>query len=536
MQKLITISFLFFLFTIFIHSQNNPEFIDLGQGGAAKISNNGIYVVGNNYPAPAWIWSEATGRVNLNAINYSEAFGVSDNGIVAGSFIDTSLLAPSGNPTLRAGYNQNGVWDSLPGFPGYPVLDEMSYNYGYGISADGSIIVGMHWLPIWKAEACYWDTSGIHMLGRTGGGSSRANDVATTQTGFRIVGWDAELNGPDRRAFYWDPTPHFMGGYDSTYPAGQCEGLNTDGSKIVGGSTGAPFVWSQSTGMEWITTDYINYASYAKDISDNNIVVGYVSLSVGNYQAFIKRSEWQDIMFLKDYLIDSLGITGISDWYFPFANSISADGLTLVGTAYPSGGGPNAYVVKLPGNVPVELTSFTANYFGNEVELNWSTSTETNNLGFAVERKTTNTNWSEIGFVRGNGTTTEPNFYSYSDNSLSSDKYFYRLKQQDFDGSFEYSNITEINVTNVSEFALKQNYPNPFNPSTTIEFNIPEQGLVNLSVYNMLGEKVATLANELMEGGNHKLNFNASNLASGIYLVKMSSGNFSSVIKINLLK
>jgi len=536
MQKIITILLLFFVFLSLNFAQNNPQFIDLGPGGAAKVSNSGIYVVGNNYPAPAWIWSEASGRTDLNNFNYSEAFGVSDNGIVAGSFIDSNLIAPNGNPTLRAGIYQNGAWDSLPGYPGYPVLDEMSYNYGYGISADGSIVVGMHWLPTWKAEACYWDVSGIHMLGRTGGGSSRANDVATTQTGFRIVGWDGEQNGPDRRAFYWDPAPHFMGGYDTTYPVGSCEGLNSDGSKIVGGSAGAPFVWTEATGMEWITTNYVNYASYAKDISDNDIVVGYVSLGVGNYQAFIKRPEWQDIMFLKDYLIDSLGITGISDWYFPFTNSVSSDGLTLVGTAYPSGGGPNAYVVKLPGYVPVELTSFTANYFGNAVELNWSTSTETNNLGFAVERKTTNTDWSEIGFVSGNGTTTEPNFYSYSDNSLSSDKYYYRLKQQDFDGSFEYSNIIEIDVTTVSEFVLKQNYPNPFNPSTTIEFNIPEQGLVNLSVYNLLGEKVATLVNTQMESGAHKVDFNASVLASGIYLVKMTSGNFSDVIKINLLK
>ena len=536
MQKFVTILLLFFVFLTLNLAQNNPQFIDLGPGGAAKVSNSGIYVIGNNYPAPAWIWSEASGRANLNYFNYSEAFGVSDNGIVAGSFIDSNLIAPNGNPTLRAGVNQNGEWDSLPGYLGYPVLDEMSYNYGYGISADGSIIVGMHWLPIWKAEACYWDNGGIHMLGRTGGGSSRANDVVSAGNGFRIVGWDGEQNGPDRRAFYWDPTPHFMGGYDTTYSVGSCEGLNSDGSKIVGGSAGAPFVWSQSTGMEWITTDYINYASYAKDISDNDIIVGYVSIGVGNYNAFIKRPEWDDIAFLKNYLIDSLGITGISNWYFPFANSISADGLTIVGTAYPQGGGPNAYVVKLADNVPVELTSFTGEYFGNAVELNWSTSTEKNNLGFAVERKTINTDWSEICFVSGSGTTTEPKFYSYSDNSLSTNKYYYRLKQQDFNGSFEYSNIIEVEVNTVLQFSLSQNYPNPFNPYTTIEFNIPEQNRVNVSVYNMLGEKVATLVNELMESGNHKLNFNASNLASGIYLVKMTSGSYSGVIKINLLK
>ena len=527
---------LFVILSLQISAQTTPEFIDLGPGGAAKVSNNATYVVGNNYPSPAWIWSEASGRVNLNAINYSEAFGVSDNGIVAGSFIDSNLIAPSGNPTLRAGTNQNGVWDSLPGYPGYPVLDEMSYNYGYGISGDGSIIVGMQWLPTWKAEACYWDQSGIHMLGRTGGGSSRANDVAGNETNFIIAGWDGDISGPDRRAFYWDPTPHYMGGYDTTYPVGSCEGLNSDGSKIVGGSAGAPFVWTETNGMEWLTLNYLNYASYAKDISDNGIIVGYVSPSVGNYVAFIKRPEWNDIVYLKTYMIDSLGITGISNWTFSFANSISADGSKIVGTAYDGSGGSHAYVLKLSAPVPVELTSFSADYNNNSVELHWSTSTETNNRGFSIERKTSNSDWADIGFVSGRGTTTETNFYNFIDDAVSSNKYYYRLKQIDFDGSFEYSKIVEVDVNPVAEFSLSQNYPNPFNPSTTIEFNIPRQGLVNISVYNLLGEKVVTLVNDFMESGKHKIQFNASELASGIYMVKMSSGNFSDVIKINLLK
>lgn len=537
LQKFFTISFLFIAFSIHTFSQNTPEFIDLGLGGAAKVSNNGIYVVGNNYPAPAWIWSESEGRVNLNAINYSEAFGVSDNGIVAGSFIDSNLIAPNGNPTLRAGINVNGVWDSLPGYPGYPVLDEMSYNYGYGISSDGSIVVGMHWLPTWRAEACYWDVQReIHMLGRTGGWSSRANDVSTSGSDFIIAGWDGDASGPDRRAFYWDPTPHFMGGYDTTYPVGQCFGLNSDGSKIVGGSAGVPFVWTEANGMEWITEAYLNGASYARDISDNDIIVGQISPGVGNYIAFIKRPEWDDIVFLKNYMIDSLGITGIEDWLFPFANSISADGSMIVGTGYPLAGGPNAYLLRLSEPVPVELVSFSCIINNNNAELNWSTSTETNNLGFSVERKTSNLDWTEIGFVSGRGTTTEQSYYRFSDNNLSANKYYYRLKQTDFDGSFEYSNIVEVDVNPVMEYSLYQNYPNPFNPTTTIEFNIAEQGLVNLSVYNLLGEKVATIVNETLESGYHKFEFNASNLASGVYLVKMSSGNFSEIIKINLLK
>ncbi len=519
-----------------ITAQTGAQFIDLGSGGAAKVSNNGIYVCGNNYPAPGFLWTEAGGRITLGT-GYTEAMAVSNDGIVSGSYRDENLPDPYGHPTFRGGFYQNNTWNPLPGYPGYPILDSLSFTYADGISADGSVIVGMQWVPGYKAEAVYWDsTRSIHLLGRTGGGSSRANDVAVIGSSLIIAGWDGEANGPDRRAFYWDPQPHYMGGYDTTYPVGQCFGLNSDGSKIVGGSAGAPFVWSASTGMVWITTDYINYASYAKDISDNDIIVGYVSLNVGNYQAFIKKPGWNDIMFFKDYLIDSLGITGISDWYFPFVNSISADGSVMVGTAYPPSGGPNAYVVKIDNFVPVELSSFTAEFKDNIVSLRWSTATETNNKGFELQRKTESSGWSSIAFIKGHGTTTESFSYSFTDNSVNSGKYFYRLKQIDFDGTISYSKIIDIDINKIFDFSLEQNYPNPFNPVTKISFSIPRDGMVNLSVYNVLGEKVAVLVDEIRNAGNHSIDFNASELASGIYVYRLQAGSYIATKKMMLIK
>ena len=522
--------FLLLLFPVFISqlsAQTNVQFIDLGDGGAAKVSQNGIYVCGNNYPAPAFLWSQNTGRINLGSGSYTEAMGVSNDGVVAGSYIDPNLPDPSGNPTFRAGYYQNNQWNPLPGY--YPILDSMDYTYADGISGDGSIIVGMQWVPGYKAEAVYWDAQKeIHLLGRTGGGSSRANDVAVTSNGFIIVGWDGDSTGPARRAFYWDPQPHFMGGYDSTYPAGQCNGLNSDGSKIVGGSTGVPFVWSEADGMQWITTTYQNYASYAQGISDNDLIVGYVSAGVGNYQAFIKRPEWPDIMFLKDYLIDSLNITGISDWYFPFANSISADGLTIAGTAYPPSGTPHAYVIRFENPTPVELVLFSAKYENKAVILNWITGSETNNKGFEVQRQAdcrqmADGNWETIGFVKGSGTTTKTMSYNFPDNSISSNKYFYRLKQLNFDGTFGYSKTVEVDINKISEFSLNQNYPNPFNPSTKISFSVAQTSNVKLLVFNILGECVATLVNEIRNSGTYEINFDGSKLSSGIYVYELEA-------------
>ncbi len=188
------------------------------------------------------------------------------------------------------------------------------------------------------------------------------------------------------------------------------------------------------------------------------------------------------------------------------------------------------------GNVPVELTSFAARSLDNKVVLDWATATETNNSGFSIERSLDNENFAAVSFVKGNGTTTERNVYSYTDNSVNSGKYYYRLKQVDFDGSCEYSNVAEVSVSVPTEFALLQNYPNPFNPSTTIKFALPTTSNVKLSVYNSLGEVVSTLVNGSMEAGNHSVNWNASNNASGMYFFKLEAGNFTSTKKMMLVK
>ena len=192
--------------------------------------------------------------------------------------------------------------------------------------------------------------------------------------------------------------------------------------------------------------------------------------------------------------------------------------------------------------VPVELTSFTAAAEGNSVVLNWKTATETNNKGFEVERqvsskqKSVSSQWEKIGFVGGYGTTTDPRSYSFTDQNLSSGNYEYRLKQIDFDGSYEYSNIVEVEVNAPLQFALSQNYPNPFNPSTQIEYTIPEDGYVSLKVYNALGQEVANLVNGIQKAGSHDVTFNASSVSSGVYYYRIESGENVSVKKMMVIK
>jgi hypothetical protein len=186
--------------------------------------------------------------------------------------------------------------------------------------------------------------------------------------------------------------------------------------------------------------------------------------------------------------------------------------------------------------VPVELTSFAASVNGNSVNLNWSTATELNNSGFNIERKSNGLNWTNIAFVSGFGTTTETKNYTYSDNDLTSGNYSYRLKQVDFDGTFKYSNIVEVEVVTPNQFELSQNYPNPFNPSTTIKFKLPEAGNVKLSVYNLLGQEVKTIVTGFRAAGSYSINFDASSLSSGIYLYRIEANNFTQTRKMTLLK
>jgi hypothetical protein len=185
--------------------------------------------------------------------------------------------------------------------------------------------------------------------------------------------------------------------------------------------------------------------------------------------------------------------------------------------------------------IPVELTSFSALVTGNDVKLLWETASELNNSGFSIERKYSNSEYLEVGFVPGFGTTTEPKSYSFVDSKLEGGSYTYRLKQIDFDGSFTYSNEIEVEVAAPATFSLDQNYPNPFNPSTTISFTIPKS-FVTLKVFDVLGNEVATLANEEKPAGTYQVSFDASLLSSGVYLYKIQAGDIVQTRKMLLLK
>ncbi len=186
---------------------------------------------------------------------------------------------------------------------------------------------------------------------------------------------------------------------------------------------------------------------------------------------------------------------------------------------------------------PVEMAAFTSTVNRNIIKLSWTTVEEINNHGFRIERKKSNSDdWIEVGFVEGSGTTTEMKSYSFSE-KVQTGKYNYRLKQIDYNGHFEYFNLTEDVLIGIpSEFAMSQNYPNPFNPSTKIDYEIPVDGIVNLVVYDLSGREVSKPVNEFIQAGFYTLNYSGSNISSGVYFYRMSSGKFVQTKKMLLVK
>lgn len=196
--------------------------------------------------------------------------------------------------------------------------------------------------------------------------------------------------------------------------------------------------------------------------------------------------------------------------------------------------------------VPIQLASFTGTHLGStRVRLNWRTISEVNNYGFYVMRRQENeTSFTEISqLIPGHGTTNEPQHYSWTDSAAMLSRWYYKLRQIDLDGTEHYTEPILVDVTTsvseengLREFRLEQNYPNPFNPSTEIKFSVAAQGRTTLSVYNSIGQEVATLFDDFTAAGQYRVQFNGTNLASGVYIYRLASSGYVGTKHMILIK
>ncbi|MCH8035283.1 MAG: T9SS type A sorting domain-containing protein [Bacteroidetes bacterium] len=211
--------------------------------------------------------------------------------------------------------------------------------------------------------------------------------------------------------------------------------------------------------------------------------------------------------------------------------------------------GKGVYTTLITSPLPVELSSFSGIFQNGKVKLLWKTETEVNNYGFEILRFAQNNvhsepdlsgeeSWEKIGFVEGHGNSNSPKSYEFVDKNVLYGKHYYRLKQIDNDGSFEYSDVVEVDVPTLQDYViLEQNYPNPFNPETKIRFVVNDNTHVSLKIFDAVGTEIAEIFNNIVETGKtYEINFDGSQLSSGVYYYSLTAGNHKQIRKMLLLK
>ena len=189
--------------------------------------------------------------------------------------------------------------------------------------------------------------------------------------------------------------------------------------------------------------------------------------------------------------------------------------------------------------LPVSFISLTAvpQKFG-KVAVEWVTSSEINNNGFELQRALGNNSsleWKDISFIKGAGNSTTNTKYNYDDYPSGGNKFFYRIKQIDFDGHFKYSDVKEVELRDF-DYALFQNTPNPASSLTMIKYQLPVAGKVSMTLYNSLGVAVKNLVNEAKQPGIYEVRFSTSGLPNGNYYYKFSANDFSLTKQLNIIK
>lgn len=361
-------------------------------------------------------------------------------------------------------------------------------------------------------------------------------------------------------------------GTNFTNPGAIYIGMNTNGYMFFGNYTASWFGIYRSTdlGLTWIRHTFLSVEESMIYLRDGSVLAGCFNPGLGAsgiYKTTNNGNTWENtntfsgFVYPSDFVLDInddiyVSIIGPNHGVYLSTNngiswvdyglseiereimSIEIDSLGYIWAGTNMNG-----IYRTEGRtVPVELISFSAEVNNNTVILNWITATEINNRGFEIEKQVMSSEyglgrWETIGFVDGYGTTTENKTYSYTDENLINGTYLYRLKQIDFDGSFEYSNVIEVTVVNPTDYFLSPNYPNPFNPDTNIDYIIPEETLVNISLYDVTGRKIKELINEKKQPGYYTIKLKGGELSSGIYFYRLViSSGFSAVKKLTIIK
>jgi hypothetical protein len=459
--------------------------------------------------------------------------------ITTTAFVSSGLQIGTGNLAPRLYYRtkqSGGIYGSFTSVSGTPAE---SGNYTFTIPALPLGTACQYYIAVQDANSTIVKTLPVGGSGYNPPGSTPPPtfyqffvaplNVALYDEANNITNWTSTGGWNTTTAKYVSPPTSFTDSPGSNYPANANASLRYNNQIQLTNALGAVLEFD----TQWDIEDDWDYGQV--QISTNNgtnwiaLTGQYTNPGTGSFQPpggpvydGAQLSWVHETIDISNYSEQQITIR----FYFRSDYAIQKDGWYV----------DNIKISVYNGIIPVELVSFSSSIINNTICLNWITATELNNSGFDVEKSTDNVNWNNIGFVKGNGTSTEVHNYNFADETPFVGTSYYRLKQVDFDGTSEYSNTIEVVYGVVSDFALEQNYPNPFNPITNISYSIKDAGLVNIKVFDLLGQQVAELVNEEKEAGYYSITFDASKLPSGIYLYTINSRSFIQTRKMLLMK
>jgi hypothetical protein len=311
----------------------------------------------------------------------------------------------------------------------------------------------------------------------------------------------------------------------------------TDVGSYIDGTQG--FEINDPDGVMTVTLDDVDLTGAANPF----VTVSYFLTSTG-WETDDRARIWVvadgvelDLLNTAGSDIDDLGIEGA--WQTVSLDLTGNALATLHFELDSNSGAENMYVDQIvfsDGALPVELTTFTARLDGRDALLSWQTASETNNAGFDVQSLDAGA-WQTLGFVPGAGTTSETQNYAFRVDALAPGTHRFRLRQIDFDGAFAFSPVVELTVDLPEPYRLTAAFPNPFNPRTSFELIVRRSQRVTVSVFDVLGRRVATLFDGTMAANEARsFSFDGAGLPSGLYLYRAEGESFSATRQALLLK
>lgn len=455
------------------------------------------------------------------------ALGSGLNDFVQTMDIFNGNLWVGGNFTTAGGQPANYVcrwtgsaWWPLPSGASAGVYDFQVYNGELVMCGNFEFVAGMTTNYIAKWSGVSWSTlgSGMNQAGVyaltvyngeliAGGKFTSAGGVPASN----IAAW----NGSSWRAL----GQGVSGGFLPILALGVYNGeLYAGGDFITAGGVSANRV-ARWNGSSWAPCNSgVNNTVLAFYVRNSELVVGGNFTIAGGQQVnYIAR--WNG--GVNWYPTTSGGMNGPVRAFTTYNADFVAGGL------FTSAGGTFALnIARTDQPLPVVISEFKSSVIKNNVILDWTTDWELNNKGFDIERKAVNGNWMKAGYVEGNGNTNEPKHYRFTDSRLQKGKYRYRLKQFDYNGDYEYYELSnDVNIGSPGGFFFSQNYPNPSNPKSRIDYELPENAKVTIKIYDISGREILTLIDKMQEAGYYSAEFDGTNYASGIYFYKLLVNN-----------